>query len=229
MVRPKTVEVLAGRRPMFRISTKGRYGTRLMLNLALHYQDGQKARSLKEVAEEEAISIRYLEQIIIPLRVHRLVKSLRGAGGGYALTRNPAAISLSQVLLAVEGNCCLTDCLEEGAQCPRMSSCAAYEIWKEATRIMKEYFDSVSLEDLVIIARKKASGQSRRPGGRPNLNKKSGVSVDKVLILNQADYSSADFDYYSVSHRNSYTSRRNARFLPALFPALVRNYFGPAI
>lgn len=155
----KTVEVLAGRRPMFRISTKGRYGTRLMLNLALHYQDGQKARSLKEVAEEEAISIRYLEQIIIPLRVHRLVKSVRGAGGGYTLTRNPAAISLSQVLLAVEGNCCLTDCLEEGAQCPRMSSCAAYEIWKEATRIMKEYFDSVSLEDMVIIARKK----SKRP------------------------------------------------------------------
>lgn len=159
MVRAKIVEALARRRPMFRISTKGRYGARLMLNLALHYQDGQKARSLKEVAEEEAISIRYLEQIIIPLRVHRLVKSLRGAGGGYALTRNPAAISLSQVLLAVEGNCCLTDCLEEGAQCPRMSSCAAYEIWKEATRIMKEYFDSVSLEDLVIIARKK----SKRP------------------------------------------------------------------
>ena len=140
---------------MFRISTKGRYGTRLMLNLAQHYQDGQKARSLKDVAAEEDISIRYLEQIIIPLRVHRLVKSIRGAGGGYTLTRPPAAISLSQVLLAVEGNCCLTDCLEEGSQCSRMATCAAYEIWKEATRIMKQYFDSVSLEDIVKIAEKK--------------------------------------------------------------------------
>ncbi|MDD8020821.1 MAG: Rrf2 family transcriptional regulator [Acidobacteriota bacterium] len=147
---------------MFRISTKGRYGTRLMLNLALNYCYGQKARSLKEVAEEEDISIRYLEQIIIPLRVHHLVKSIRGAGGGYTLTRSPASITLSQVLLAVEGNCCLTDCLEEGSQCQRMAHCTAYEIWKEATRIMKEYFDSVSLEDMVKMAQKKSKRKARK-------------------------------------------------------------------
>ena len=146
---------------MFRISTKGRYGTRLMLNLAQHYHKGSAARSLKEVAEEEGISIRYLEQIIIPLRVHHLVKSVRGAGGGYTLMRPPANIKLSEVLQAVEGNCCLVECLEDKNFCSRIPYCAAYEVWKEGTRIMKEYFDSVTLQDLVKIAEKKGKVRSR--------------------------------------------------------------------
>lgn len=148
---------------MFRISTKGRYGTRLMLNLALHYQESSPARSLKEVAEEEDISIRYLEQIIIPLRDHRLVKSQRGAGGGYTLSRPPAAIRLSEVLQAVEGNCCLVECVEDRNNCPRSSYCAAHEIWKEGTAVMKDYFDSVSLQDMVRIAEKKSRRKPRSP------------------------------------------------------------------
>lgn len=147
---------------MFRISTKGRYGTRLMLNLALHYQESSPARSLKEVAAEEDISIRYLEQIIIPLRDHQLVKSLRGAGGGYILARPPASIKLSEVLQAVEGNCCLVECVEDKNICPRSSYCAAREIWKEGTRMMKNYFDSVRLQDMVKIAEKKSR---RKPKG----------------------------------------------------------------
>jgi len=146
---------------MFRISTKGRYGTRLMLNLALHYQNGTKARSLKEVSEEEGISIRYLEQIIIPLRVNRLVKSVRGAGGGYTLARVPSAIKLSEVLQSVEGNCCLVECVEDESYCPRTPHCPAHEIWKEGTRVMKAYFDSVSLQDLVKIAEKKSRRKAR--------------------------------------------------------------------
>ncbi|MDY0232176.1 MAG: Rrf2 family transcriptional regulator, partial [Candidatus Saccharicenans sp.] len=125
---------------MFKISTKGRYGTRLMLNLALHQAVGTPARSLSQVAAEEDISIRYLEQIIIPLRLNRLVKSLRGAGGGYTLTRAPSDIKLSEVLQAVEGNCCLVECGEDKDLCQRSSFCAAYEIWKEGTEVMKDYF-----------------------------------------------------------------------------------------
>lgn len=147
---------------MFRISTKGRYGTRLMLNLALHYQESSPARSLKEVAAEEDISIHYLEQIIIPLRDHQLVKSLRGAGGGYILARPPANIKLSEVLQAVEGNCCLVECVEDKNICPRSSYCAAHEIWKEGTRVMKNYFDSVSLQDMVRIAEKKSRRKPKR-------------------------------------------------------------------
>lgn len=140
---------------MFKISTKGRYGTRLMLNLALHQAVGTPVRSLGQVAAEEDISIRYLEQIIIPLRLNRLVKSLRGAGGGYTLTRAPSDIKLSEVLQAVEGNCCLVECVEDKDLCQRSSFCPAYEIWKEGTKVMKDYFDSVSLQDMVKIAEKK--------------------------------------------------------------------------
>jgi len=141
---------------MFRISTKGRYGARLMINLALHYHDGAPARALKDVSEEEDISIRYLEQIIIPLRVSRLVKSVRGAGGGYTLAKPPAAIRMSEVLQAVEGNCCLVECVEDKDLCPRTSYCAAHELWKEGTKVMKDYFESVSLQDLVKISEKKS-------------------------------------------------------------------------
>ncbi|MDI6844827.1 MAG: Rrf2 family transcriptional regulator [Candidatus Saccharicenans sp.] len=146
---------------MFRISTKGRYGTRLMLNLAMHFSEKSPARSLKEIAEEEDISLRYLEQIIIPLRDHRLVISQRGAGGGYTLTRPPAAIKLSEVLQAVEGNCCLVECVEDERLCKRASYCAAHEIWKEGTRVMKNYFDSISLQDMVKIAEKKSRRKSK--------------------------------------------------------------------
>lgn len=148
---------------MFRISTKGRYGTRLMLNLAMHYRDQNPARSLKEVAEEEGISIRYLEQIIIPLRTNRLVKSVRGAGGGYTLSRPPAQVKLSEVLQAAEGNCCLTECVEDKTVCPRSPYCAAREIWQEGTRIMKQYFDSITLQDLVKMAEKKSK---KRPASQ---------------------------------------------------------------
>ena len=75
---------------MIRLSTKGRYGTRLMLNLATRYRVDGDAIILKSISDEEGISIRYLEQIIIPLKINKLVKSIRGAGGGYTLAKDPS-------------------------------------------------------------------------------------------------------------------------------------------
>jgi Rrf2 family protein len=140
---------------MIRLSTKGRYGTRLMLNLALRCKDGGKAVILKDISEEEDISIRYLEQIIIPLKINKLVKSIRGAGGGYMLARDPAQINLKDILHALEGSCCLVECVEDGEICERLSSCAPYEIWKEATMRLKAYFEATTLKDLVEIAERK--------------------------------------------------------------------------
>ena len=140
---------------MLKITTKGRYGTRLMLNLALHYTTGNEAVILRNVSEEEEISIRYLEQIIIPLKIARLVKSIRGAGGGYTLGRPPAEITLREVLHALEGSCCLVDCVEDEQYCNRISICAAHEVWKEATMRLKDYFDNVTLQDLIKIEKKK--------------------------------------------------------------------------
>lgn len=140
---------------MIKLSTKGRYGTRLMLNLASHYDSNQNAIILKNVSDDEEISIRYLEQIIIPLKIHKLVKSIRGAGGGYILARKPSEIKVSDILFALEGTCCLVDCAEDDDFCDRIFFCATHDIWKEASLMLKDYFESITLENLLEITNKK--------------------------------------------------------------------------
>ncbi|MBE0460758.1 MAG: Rrf2 family transcriptional regulator [Candidatus Aminicenantes bacterium] len=142
---------------MIRLSTKGRYGTRLMLNLALHYNKENKAVVLKNISDEEEISIRYLEQIIIPLKINNLVKSIRGAGGGYILARPPEKIKLSEILHALEGACCLVECVDDEEHCLRTSFCAVREVWKEASMMLKIYFENLTLQDLIKISNKKNS------------------------------------------------------------------------
>jgi Rrf2 family protein len=141
---------------MIRLSTKGRYGTRLMLNLARHYGNGSEAVILKHISEDERISIRYLEQIIIPLKINRLVKSIRGAGGGYTLTRRPDDIKLSEILHAVEGNCCLVECVEDESFCEFTKDCPTHEVWENATNLLKAYFDGITLRDIVEMAESKS-------------------------------------------------------------------------
>ncbi len=148
---------------MIRLSTKGRYGARLMLNLAERYDNGNSAVILKNISNEEGISIRYLEQIIIPLKINRLVKSIRGAGGGYILAKPPAQISMREILHALEGNCCLVECVEDEGYCDNIQVCATYEIWKEATNLLKDYFESLTLQDLVEIDGKKKKKTKSRP------------------------------------------------------------------
>lgn len=140
---------------MIKLSTKGRYGARLMLNLANHYNNGNEAIILRNISEEEEISIRYLEQIIIPLKINKLVKSIRGAGGGYILARHPSKIKLNEILLALEGTCCLVDCVEDEDYCHRIPICATYEVWKETSNLLKNYFEKLTLQDLIEISRKK--------------------------------------------------------------------------
>lgn len=140
---------------MIRLSTKGRYGTRLMVSLAQHYHNSRESIILKKISDEEEISIRYLEQIIIPLKIARLVKSIRGAGGGYILARDPSNIKLREILLALEGACCLVECVDDEDYCDRIKECATYEIWKNASSLLKDYFENTTLQDLVEIADKK--------------------------------------------------------------------------
>ena len=149
---------------MIRLSTKGRYGTRLMLNLARHYGESHEAVILKNISEDERISIRYLEQIIIPLKINRLVKSIRGAGGGYTLARKPEDIKISEILHALEGNCCLVECIEDGTFCEFTETCPTFEIWKGATELLKGYFESLSLKDVMVKAEKRAKKAQSRNG-----------------------------------------------------------------
>jgi len=115
---------------MIKLSTKGRYGTRLMLNLALHYNAGKEAVVLKNISKEEDLSIRYLEQIIIPLKINKLVKSVRGAGGGYTLARDPSRITVCEIIEVLEGSCALVDCLEDPDICERIGECTTQVVWK---------------------------------------------------------------------------------------------------
>jgi len=147
---------------MIKLSTKGRYGARLMLNLALHYTNGNDAVILKNVSEDEEVSIRYMEQIIIPLKINKLVKSIRGAGGGYILARHPSEIKLSEILHALEGACCLVDCVDDEDYCHRIPICATYETWKEATEMLRNFFDSITLQDLIKIHEKKNAKPKRK-------------------------------------------------------------------
>lgn len=147
---------------MIKLSTKGRYGTRLMLNLAHNYNDGHDAIILKSVSDEEEISIRYLEQIIIPLKINKLVKSIRGAGGGYILARHPSKIKLSEILSSLEGSMCLVECVEDDEYCDRVSGCAAHEIWKGASVMLNDYFDNLTLQNLADNDKKKKSKASKK-------------------------------------------------------------------
>ena len=140
---------------MIRLSTKGRYGTRLMLNLAHNYNNGNEAIILKNVSDAENISIRYLEQIIIPLKINKLVKSIRGAGGGYILARHPSQIKLSDILETLEGSMCLVECVEDDNYCSRIAECATHKVWKEASLMLKDYFESLTLQDLANHEAKK--------------------------------------------------------------------------
>jgi len=140
---------------MIRLSTKGRYGTRLLLNLAHHHNKGNEAIILKNISKDEDISIRYLEQIIIPLKINKLVKSIRGAGGGYTLARHPSKIMLSEILHALEGACCLVECVDDNDYCNLINICASHEIWKKASSMLKDYFENTSLQDLIEISNKK--------------------------------------------------------------------------
>lgn len=140
---------------MIKLSTKGRYGTRLMLNLALHYNEGKEAVVLKNISKEEDLSIRYLEQIIIPLKISKLVKSVRGAGGGYTLAKHPSKITVCEIVEVLEGSCSLVDCVEDLDSCERVTECATHEIWKKASDLLRNYFESNTLQDLVEIAKKK--------------------------------------------------------------------------
>jgi Rrf2 family protein len=133
-----------------------------MQNLAHHYTNGNEAVILKNVSEDEEVSIRYLEQIIIPLKINKLVKSIRGAGGGYILARPPSDIKLSEILHALEGSCCLVDCVEDEDFCHRIPICATFDIWKEATEMLKNFFDSVTLQDLIEIQEKKNAKAKRK-------------------------------------------------------------------
>lgn len=130
-----------------KISTKIRYGVRAMLELAYHYGEGPI--ELKEIAKNENISLKYLEQVIIPLRTAGLVKSVRGSKGGYSLAKPPSEIRLNDLVEILEGPVNLIECLRDPKSCQRSSFCVTRDIWEEISEAIYGIFHSITLEEMV--------------------------------------------------------------------------------
>jgi Rrf2 family protein len=141
-----------------KISTKIRYGARAMLQLASHYGEGPI--ELKEIAKKEDLSLKYLEQVINPLRTDGLVKAIRGSKGGYSLAKPPSEICLYDVIETLEGPLNLLECLGDPKACQKVSSCVTREIWKEVSDAISKIFYSVTLEDMVNRKREKEKGNT---------------------------------------------------------------------
>jgi len=141
-----------------KLSTKGRYGTRAMVDLALRY--GQGPILLKDIAKRQEISEKYLEHIITSLKVAGLVKSIRGAHGGYILAKSPAQIKLSQVIKVLEGSIAPVECVDDPRTCSRVELCVTRDVWKEIKRAIDEILESISLKDLVEREKKKEENKN---------------------------------------------------------------------
>ena len=130
-----------------KISTKIRYGTRAMLELACHYGEGPI--ELREIAKREDISLKYLEQVIVPLRTAGLVKSARGSKGGYSLAKHPSEICLKDLVETLDGPLNLIECIKNPKVCQKVPSCISRDIWQEVSEAIDGIFHSVTLEDMV--------------------------------------------------------------------------------
>lgn len=133
-----------------RISTRGQYGIRAMLELALHNQEGPV--TLRTIAEQQQLSEPYLEQLIAMLRKSGLVASVRGAMGGYNLTRDPADIKIGEILRVLEGPIAPVDCVvDDGGSdaCHLSEHCATRILWQRLRDSMVEVLDSTTLADLI--------------------------------------------------------------------------------
>jgi len=135
-----------------KLSTRGRYSTRLMMELALHFGEGPVL--LKDISKVQDISLKYLGQLIIPLKIAGLIKSTRGSHGGYFLSRTPDKIKLSEVINAVEGPIAFSECVDSPDICYRSKTCAARDVWEEATRQFNKTLSDITLSDM--LSRQKA-------------------------------------------------------------------------
>lgn len=118
-----------------------------MLELACHYGEGPI--ELREIAKREDISLKYLEQVIVPLRTAGLVKSARGSKGGYSLAKHPSEIYLKDLVETLDGPLNLIECLRDPKVCQKVPNCITRDIWQEVSEAIDGIFHSVTLEDMV--------------------------------------------------------------------------------
>ncbi len=131
-----------------KISTKGRYALRMMVDLALHSSDGYIA--LKDIAQRQDISKKYLEQIVPLLNKSGMLKTGRGYQGGYALLRKPSDYTVGEILRITEGSLAPVSCLEyDTVDCNRAEECSTLFIWEGLYKAITDYLDGITLQDII--------------------------------------------------------------------------------
>ena len=136
------------------VSTRGRYALRVMIDIAENSSGNYIA--MKEVAERQSISLKYMEKIMPILVAQKMVEGIHGKGGGYRLTRNPAEYTIGEILRLTEGDLAPVACLECNAErCQRTADCRTLPMWNELNKRINDYLDSVSLADLMRTATSK--------------------------------------------------------------------------
>lgn len=130
------------------ISTKGRYALRVLIDMAEHQSDGYVP--LKEIAQRQDISEKYMETIIKTLVTNGILTGLRGKGGGYRLSRSPDQLTVDSILRLTEGSLSPVACLEAGAApCTRMGFCRTFDLWKGLDNVIHEYLERFTIADLM--------------------------------------------------------------------------------
>ncbi len=130
-----------------KLSTRSRYGVRMMVGLAIHY--GKGPLLLRVIAENQDISEKYLSQLIIPLKAAGFVDSTRGAHGGYTLAKQPDEISLKDIVEVLEGDLSLVGCVRRSSICNRASFCVTRDVWAQVESNIKDTLSSYTLRDMI--------------------------------------------------------------------------------
>lgn len=136
-----------------KLSTRGQYASRALLDLALHQEKG--VVPLKDVAERQQISLQYLAHLMTPLVAGGIVSSSRGPRGGLSLTKTPETIKLSEILRLVEGSMAPTECVDNPKICYRSNLCVTRDVWDEVKKAMDGVLEATTLGDLVERQKKK--------------------------------------------------------------------------
>ena len=147
-----------------RLSTKGQYAVRAMVDLAYYSKD--KPVTLQEIADREEISINYLEQLFTKLRRNRIVNSVRGPGGGYLLASRPDKISIGDIIEAVEESLTPVACVEGDVGCNRIDKCVTFKLWKGLGDRIKDFLKSITVQDLCDDAGRMFNKEGTEAGSR---------------------------------------------------------------
>ena len=130
-----------------KLSTRSRYGTRMMVDLAQHYDQGPV--QIRDIARRQAISVKYLEQLIIPLKKAGFIASVRGLKGGHLLSKPPETITAGDIVRVLENEIGLVQCIENPKACERIETCPTRNLWEMATRAIYDQLNGVTLAELV--------------------------------------------------------------------------------